>query len=37
MDILSLNDKPQFINITSTDQLNNIIASNKTKPIKEEG
>jgi thiol:disulfide interchange protein DsbD len=33
MDILSLDDKPQFINITSTDQLNNIIASNKTKPI----
>ena len=33
MDLLSLDDKPQFINITSTDQLNNIIASNKTKPI----
>ena len=30
---LSSNEKPEFIAITSVDQLNNIIASNKGKPI----
>lgn len=30
---LSSNEKPEFIAITSVDQLNNIIASNKAKPI----
>ena len=30
---LSSNEKPEFIAITSVDQLNNIIASNKEKPI----
>ena len=30
---LSSNEKPEFIAINSVDQLNNIIASNKAKPI----
>jgi len=30
---LSSNEKPEFIAITSVDQLNNIIASNNAKPI----
>ena len=31
--LLSLDEKPQFISINSIDELNNIIASNETKPI----
>ena len=33
VDLLSLEEKPQFITINSVDELNNIIASNDTKPI----
>ena len=33
MDLLSLEEKPEFITINSVDELNNIIASNETKPI----
>ena len=33
VDLLSLEEKPEFITINSVDELNNIIASNDTKPI----
>jgi thiol:disulfide interchange protein DsbD len=33
VDLLSLEEKPQFITINSVDELNNIITSNDTKPI----